>query len=258
MTRDRSAASGAISASTPATSGPTGTGCRVRCSSPASIRPMARISSTRPTRWRLAVRIWPTDSQVSVSAAARSRSSSWANPRIAFSGVRSLWLIREGSLFFWSPAADRACRSRSRVASRRCTMPASRVLVACAASAGLGSRRPARVSWSATAAAWSGADRSTASTTTRAAIAATVGSTLHTTSNSRSASRVGAVPDTWASPSSPHRVIASPGPTARTNHSCASGSPVRSRRPIWCRACPTGGGRPANTAITSCSPAMAR
>jgi len=104
---DRAAAIGASMPRTLSTSGPTAMGRMSRFSSPASIRPMSRISSTRETRCSPAVRIWSTDSRESESAGSTSRSSSWPNPRIAFSGVLSSWLIRDrNALFCWLAAAS--------------------------------------------------------------------------------------------------------------------------------------------------------
>ena len=55
----------------------------------------------------------------------RSSSSSWAKPSIAFSGVRSSWLMRDRNSLFARLAASAAARQRSASCSFRCSVMSS-------------------------------------------------------------------------------------------------------------------------------------
>ncbi len=93
----------------------TDTGCSDRCGD--STRPTSRTSLMRRRRWSPARRIWSTWPAIGGSSASTSRSC--PKPRMAFSGVRSSWLIRErNSVLAWlarsaSSLADLSSASRA-------------------------------------------------------------------------------------------------------------------------------------------------
>jgi len=62
------------------------------------MRAMSSTSSINLRRWRPPFTIYPTLSPC--SGLRESISSTWAKPRMAFSGVRSSWLIRERNSLF--------------------------------------------------------------------------------------------------------------------------------------------------------------
>ena len=86
-------ASGRIRLTASATTSATATGSSDSGSRPASMAAMSSTSLIKASRCRAAFRMkWRFSFCSSVRS---SSSSSWANPRMAFSGVRSSWLIRD-------------------------------------------------------------------------------------------------------------------------------------------------------------------
>jgi len=91
------------------------TGSRDSDSRPASMAAMSSTSLMRLSRCRAPDMMWPRLSRCSVSRS--SRSSSWANPRMAFSGVRSSWLMRDRYSLLASLACSAASLARRRSSS---------------------------------------------------------------------------------------------------------------------------------------------
>ncbi len=128
-------ATGASNVVTSSRTSLTSTGSVDRLTRPASIREMSSTSLMSDSRWRPATWIWSTLD--ACSAGSSSISSSWAKPRMALSGVRSSWLIRDrNSLLAWlaRSAPNEAWRSdcsrciRSVTSREMVTVPVTRPL----------------------------------------------------------------------------------------------------------------------------------
>ena len=88
-----------------------------RLASPASTREMSSTSLIRPSRCRPPFAICSTFSRW--SAFSSSIASSWPKPRMALSGVRSSWLMRERKSLLARLAASAACLAWSSSSSAR-------------------------------------------------------------------------------------------------------------------------------------------
>src|SRR5665811_1331036 len=140
---DLRSASGCINATASWTSSPVWTGSREMAIIPTSIRDRSSTSLISASRCRPALRMCSTASASSWSMA-EEISRSWPNPRMAFSGVRSSWLMRDRNSLFAMLArvASSLASSASRCASFHCRSPCSLVLQQQAALQGQAGDRP--------------------------------------------------------------------------------------------------------------------
>ncbi len=108
----RVAIGSSVDTTSPSTS-PTATGSTEIVMPPASILARSSTSSIRRSRCSPPRSTWCSRSSWrGASGSLRSRSSSWANPRIALSGVRSSWLIDDRNSLLAALARSAASRAR--------------------------------------------------------------------------------------------------------------------------------------------------
>ena len=122
MCRPRLSAVGSTMASAALTSGPSSSATGSSFSMPDSMRDRSSVSLIMCSRCQPACWICAAQARwCSASAGLRSRLSSCAKPSIAFSGVRSSWLMRETNSLFARLELSADSRARSASARRRCS-----------------------------------------------------------------------------------------------------------------------------------------